>query len=384
VLVCRPVFKAGSGYVNSVLGGFDSHALPPYCSAVATDSGQGPSARPDVGAQQRGYELRGYRPGDEEAILATFNRVFAAIDPTFEPRDLTTWRWLFERNPSGRRLWLAVAPDGRIVAQCAGIAQRMLIDGAPTHVSQSIDSLADPTFTGGLKRPGVFVTTCLAYWEAYSGDAPDRDAFVWGWPVETAWRIGKSQLSYEVVRTQSRLVATERTFAPTSDPSVAVHEVRAFPADVDGLFEQVARTSRCIAVRDVPQLTWRFLERPGFRYEIAEARRAGRLVGLAVWRSAAFDGRPCGALCEWLVDGSVPGAAAELAAWAFERTRAAGRDELVAVLPDVHPQWLVMQDMGFRVGPTKYFPVARHFAKRHEPRWLQKHWYYTFADTDLV
>ena len=30
VLVCRPVFKAGEGLVNSGAGGFDSHALPPF------------------------------------------------------------------------------------------------------------------------------------------------------------------------------------------------------------------------------------------------------------------------------------------------------------------------------------------------------------------
>jgi hypothetical protein len=348
------------------------------------DRGSAGRGAGDAETAARGYALRGYEPGDEGAILETFNRVFARIDPTFTPRDLATWRWLFERNPSGRRLWLAVAPDGRIVAQCAGTAQRMLIDGAPTHVSQSIDSLADPTFTGGLKRPGVFVTTCLAYWNAYSGDAIDRDAFVWGWPVETAWRIGKSQLEYEVVRTQLRLFATTRTFAARADASVAVHEVQRFPADVDALFARVASTSRCIAVRDVAQLTWRFIERPGFDYTIAEARRGGALVGLAVWRAASFDGRPCGALCEWLVDPGVESAAHELAAWAFARTRAAGLDELVAIVPDTHPQWFVLQSIGLRVGPTKYFPVLRHFARRHHPRWAQAHWYYTLGDTDLV
>ncbi len=33
-------------------------------------------------------EFREYRPGDEEALLATFNRTFAGIDPGFEPRSL--------------------------------------------------------------------------------------------------------------------------------------------------------------------------------------------------------------------------------------------------------------------------------------------------------
>jgi len=32
------------------------------------------------------FLVRPYQPGDEGAILPSFNRVFAAIDPTFTPR----------------------------------------------------------------------------------------------------------------------------------------------------------------------------------------------------------------------------------------------------------------------------------------------------------
>ena len=38
--------------------------------------------------QAPAYRIRAYRPGDESAILATFNRVFARVDPTFQPRTL--------------------------------------------------------------------------------------------------------------------------------------------------------------------------------------------------------------------------------------------------------------------------------------------------------
>ena len=38
MLVCRPVFKAGEGLVNSGAGGFDSHALPPPNTSAAEAS----------------------------------------------------------------------------------------------------------------------------------------------------------------------------------------------------------------------------------------------------------------------------------------------------------------------------------------------------------
>ena len=61
--------------------------------------------------------IREYRPGDEHAILATFNRVFAQIDPTFTPRTLASWRWQFEANPSGSRIFLALTEEGAVVSQ---------------------------------------------------------------------------------------------------------------------------------------------------------------------------------------------------------------------------------------------------------------------------
>jgi hypothetical protein len=36
----------------------------------------------------QGYEIRRYRPGDEHALLDTFNLVFGASDPAFQPRSL--------------------------------------------------------------------------------------------------------------------------------------------------------------------------------------------------------------------------------------------------------------------------------------------------------
>jgi len=186
------------------------------------------------------------------------------------------------------------------------------------------------------------------------------------------------------VRTQLQLVATERTFAHAAAPGVEVEEATAFPDAVRGLFDRVAPTSNCIAVRDAKQLTWRFSERPGFDYRIALARRGGELVGLAVFTDGAFAGRACGLLCEWLVDPAAPEAGAALAQWGLERAHAAGREDLVTVVPDTHEQWLRLQALGFRAGATMYFPVARYFSKRHHPRWLFQNWYYTFADTDLV
>ena len=51
-------------------------------------------------------------------------------------------------------------------------------------------SMVHPDHRRGLKRPGLFVETALPFFEAYGGK--DRDWVHYGWPVENAWRIGKT------------------------------------------------------------------------------------------------------------------------------------------------------------------------------------------------
>src|SRR5688572_16637755 len=166
------------------------------------------------------YEIRPYRPGDEHGILEAFNRIFARVDPTFRPRTLAEWRWQYERNPSGRRIYLAVGPDGRVLAQYAGIPQRVLLDGQPGHFSQSVDSMADPEFRR-LAREPLFVQVGRSFDANFGADAPDRDTLMWGLPVPAAFRIGKKQLKYELIRQQHKLVAPLARLALPASPLAA-------------------------------------------------------------------------------------------------------------------------------------------------------------------
>ena len=330
------------------------------------------------------YEIREYRPGDEQAILETFNRCFAQVDPTFQPRSLEEWRWQYLANPGGWRIWLAITEDGRVISQYAGIGQRMRLEGQPARFSQAVDSMTDPAFRRGLKKPGFFVLTGYPYAANYGGPPPDGDTVMWGLPVPPAWRIGKTYLEYDMIRTEGKLVAEPDRFRPGGAGGLEARPLDAWPEDLERLFEAVAEGRGAIAVRDRAYFQWRFTERPGHEYEAAEVRAGGALVGLAVWRGGVFDGDDDGLLAEWLVDPARPEAAAALAQWAMERTRASGRERLTTVLPDTAPEYLDLQHRGFRVRPTRYFLVGRSYAKRYDLRWVYKHWYYTLGDTDLV
>ena len=349
-------------------------------------------AVPSIVTEVPPYTIREYRPGDEVAILETFNRVFGGVDPNFQPRTLEEWRWTYLDNPSGWRISLAVTEDGRVISQCAGIAQRTLLNGAPAFFSQVVDSMTDPAFRGGLKRPGFFVLTGYPYAESYGGPPPDKDTVMWGLPVPQAWRIGKSYLKYGLVRTHLKLVAEldQLALPGVGSHGVTVEELETFPADSEQLFRAHAARHLAMAVRDKAQLDWRFTKRPGYRYRIAAARRAGKLVGLGVARAGSFDHGAGNLVCDWVtgapVDARAPfdlGAAVELLAW--QRACAAETGgPLIALFPDTAPEWLAFQEVGFRVFDTSYFLVGRNYQKQYDMRWLRRHWYYTLGDTDLV
>ena len=341
---------------------------------------------------ERSYTVRGYRPGDEHAILEVFNRCFAEVDPTFTPREMAQWRWQYEHNPAGLQVCVAEAEDGFLFSHVAGIPQRVLLKGQPTKISQAVDSLTDPRYRKGLKKPGMFVVLGLEYWARYAGQPPEREVIVWGLPVPVAWRMGQRFLDYTLIRNVNQLVwpledpPAGRTLDAAAAATVDVAEVREIPDEVGELFARVAEGRGLIGIRDRAYLTWRFLERPDRRYEIAVARSSGNRTpcGLAVWCEGDFALQRGGLLCEWLVDPAVPAATDALLGWARERTRAAGLERLVTVVTDTSPEWLALQRAGFLVRPTSYPLVARLFPKWLDTRWLHKHWYLTLGETDLV
>jgi hypothetical protein len=374
-------------FVNSGTGGFDSHALPPFSSAPEWGTLIPVSELPP-------YTIREYEPGDEVAILDTFNRVFTGVDPSFVQRTMEEWRWCYLDNPSGWRISIAVTDEGNVISQYAGVAQRMLLDGEPASFSQAIDSMTDPAYRRGLKKPGFFVLTGYPYAERYGGTGERQDTVMWGLPVPSAWRIGKAYLKYELVRTQLSLLAeVENLLLPPLGPSgsgVDIEELSEFPEDAGELFEAHALRAGAMAVRDKAQLDWRYVKNPGHDYRIAAARRAGKLVGLTVQRSGSFDGVQGSLICDWIVGApetaAAPfdfGATVELLAWQRAKAKEQDQENIIALFPDTAPEWLAFQEAGFRARDSSYFLVGRNYSKPYDMRWLRQNWYYTLGDTDL-
>jgi hypothetical protein len=328
--------------------------------------------------------VRQYEPGDEHEILATFNRVFTRVDPTFRPRTLEFWRWRFRDNPSGARMMLAFTPEGRVAGQLAVIVNRVRLEGRPSNFAQGVDQMSDASLRTGLQRGslvGVLGNTMVNF---FAGPGPEQHSLGWGAPVPAAWRAGKSFARYEIVRTQTKLVAEPGEVRTGAAGGVVVEEARDFPAEVGLLSERAARVHGAIAVRDKAQLDWRWGAHPEKRCRIALARRGGALVGYAVAARGDFDGqRDEWLLVDWLVDAHEEGAGHALRAW-VAALQAHEPARLAAVFPDSKREFGDFQRAGFRVAPTRYFLIARQYLRGYDVHWMHRHWYYTLGDTDLV
>ena len=134
---------------------------------------------------------RGYEPGDESQILATFNLVFReVIGDDFVDRTLERWRWSFVDNPAGSRIVLGLADDGRVACQYAATPMRVWCSqdgGHELSFFHAVDSMVHPEFRIGLRRRGLFLEVAERFFDEYGGKL---DHFGFGYPVLPAWRIG--------------------------------------------------------------------------------------------------------------------------------------------------------------------------------------------------
>ena len=323
------------------------------------------------------YEIRPFREEDRPSLMATLAEVFGAGSA----RSAREWSWAFERNPAGRRVHLALR-DGRVVAQYAGLPIRVWMGGAERTFCQIVDSMVHPDHRAGLKRPGLFVETARAFFEAHGGR--DRDPVHYGWPLPEAWRIGQRFLEYDLVRTESALV---RELGEAEEPpaETQVEELRDFDRQARWLWDRCARGWAAAALRDEHWLRWRYLEHPTRRYRCLGFRDPqGLLRGLLVTAPAGRLAPGTALIADWLVPEDEPEVGEALVRSAAARERAEGAGALAAILPEWSGWFARLQGLGFRVHPTDRLAAARSFDPRFDLDFLRDGWWYQPGDSDLV
>jgi hypothetical protein len=320
-----------------------------------------------------------YQKGDETEILRVFTKVFGVT------RSLDAWTWQYANNPAGLHCFLARFPDGQVVSQFCSVPRRVRVRDRTFCFAEIVDSFTDPDFRQGLKKPGLFASTCYAYVDAFG--RPEEEVIMYGLPNPPAYRVGSRLLGYvhfyKVELLSRRLEEASPLAAEVPGGSAATVVDRA-STDIEGLFQRLATWHPVLTVRDALYLHWRYADRPDASYEQIEYRdRSGRLFAYTALRHRWLD-QPETAVAEIMVDRDHPSARSVIVD-VEARARAAGSERLRVMLRPESPEWTALHTSGYVPEKSQFRLVARTYDKETIPLdWLRDNWYVTLGDFDIV
>ncbi len=335
----------------------------------------------------RRFTVREYRAGDETAILALFNRVFAVGNPDFVPRGLDQWRWAFQGNPEGHATMVAEAGD-ELVGTFTAMPSRFRFPDGEFRLGQAVDTVIAPEFRASLRKQGVYLTLSHAFYDRFG--RRDDLRFLYGFPNPQALRIGTKFGGYEPVRCP--VLESEQQLSVAGrwpDGGIEVEEVERFGLEVDEFDAALAGTSGVAARRTARYWNWRYADCPATRYRLLRAQSAsGELRGFLVhgfgWHGFRKEIVP---IVDFLV---APGDRATWRALLADVARAAQRQRgkplksLLTWAPPDHPHFADLAALGFRSQPSIFNLCIRRFdGSDFPPERATRELYINMGDSDI-
>lgn len=325
-----------------------------------------------------GFDIGAYVPGEEDAIVDTFQRVFGTVRP------VSIWRWLHLDNPAGTQIWVARAPDGTIAAQFAGIPRRVRAAGEVVTFSEIVDSFTHPDYRRGLQRTGLFVKTALPFVEHHG--RPDRNVVMYGLPNPQAYRIGARFIGYTPIDDDmAHLMTASVESAGPADPAcgeeVVAGRVDRFSQDTTWLDGEIADRHEITTVRDAAYMNWRYADHPAVDYELIEARECdGKLLAAIALRHRWCD-EPVTMVCDALVrpHPAFPGLMRYLSA----RAAAEGSTEMRMLVRDHTFEYSAIADLGWAPQPSHFRLVCGVYRDDMTVERLRDRWHVTLGDFDV-
>ena len=331
--------------------------------------------------------IRPYQAGDEQKILETFNLVFREVcGPDYVDRTLQQWRWAYPDNPAGSRISLAVADDGTIASQYAGMPMLYDTEWGEHRLIHCVDSMTHPGWRQGLKAKSLFVETCMPFWDHCKEIG---DALFYGFPVDAAYRIGKRYLKYEMMRVIDYLIRDQSLPPLPTVAGVEVARAEVVPVDLGELYAEVRGDKRFLLRRDAAYIGWRYYDNPASAdYEVWTARRSGRLCGLMVLKPGSGLAPESATIADWAVPEGDVGANDALLAKAVQRQHDEGKVRLLTVFPPWSKEYQHLLTRGFVDTPSANWMQRRLIHNICIPEvtaeFLAENWWYTLGDSDLA
>lgn len=325
-----------------------------------------------------------YQKADEFRILELWKKVFGKDG---KERKLAAWHYRFLANPIGMHVMLAKgAATGRVLAQFAGVPVRVFVRGEQHVFAQMVDSMADPDYRQGLRKPGLFTRVVTAYVEKWG--QPGQESLGFGLPNPQAYRIGKRTQGYEDLRDlewRAKPLTSPPGPAPDAVPKLSIQSPRAPGKRLEELWGKVKSQHDVWVIRDHLYLDWRYWKNPDVNYRYLVAILANEVVGLAVGVER-FLGEETFAIADFIVVDGEDQVARHLLAACEDAARKAGCQKIVgSFTPAGCREDGLLAEAGYSLEKAPWKWVGRIYAKE-KLAWddLQKNWFLTLGDSDLV
>lgn len=358
----------------------------------------------------KSFEIRNYRPGDENAICALFERVFGK--PMGETESALHWQWEYIDNPL-KEIFIKLAWDNeRLVGQYAASPVRISVDSRDIIAALSHDTMTDPEYSG----LGIFRNTAEIL---YADQEKANNCFIYGFPNRNSihgftknlhWhRIMSTPVyvrpvnitTYVLQRLQTQvghfMLAPEKPILNheavlLSDKSTSC-ELRIetkFGDWVDDLWQRCRSQHRVWVIRDIAYLDWRYIRRPESQYQIISIWRANRAVGYVITTCIEKEFGATLFVLDFLVDLNFQDAADTLIRSIIKLARVS-RAVFISVLltPGSKYRQLFRRRL-FLPLPERFFPQPLYFGARcfdpnlHDVAYNPKAWSISWGDDDVL
>ena len=276
-----------------------------------------------VRARRDGYRIRGYRLGDEEAIVDLYRDTFE------DELSVRRWSWRYLDNPlGGPRISLAFSPSGDLVGHYCAYPMRWagLPDAVPAVTHQVGDTMTRRDARGVGRGPTSLLARSSRHF--YLSACRDRVAFNYGFHSGNIQKFSTRFLGSNVVEdTPYRELAPGARLGRSSGLGRPFGLGRRYrirrltdPAQIDAefddLFERVKERYGLLIERSSSYLRWRYLDQPEAEPRLLAAYRRDQLVGWIVvaqhddrvdWGDALVDPDELPALRALLAEVRAPG-----------------------------------------------------------------------------
>lgn len=320
------------------------------------------------------YDLRPFRPGDEENVLGLWETAFKSRMAQ------ARFRWKYLENPYDETMIVCETKQKQIVTFYGGIPYRFQHNGTVDHAVHLMDIMSHPDHRQGK----VFISTAR-HFMSYFG-TPGSLLLMYGFPGKAHYAIGEPRLNYRQMAQAAYLKANPATIrqkAPTGDLRVETVS-RLSPDDGDwlGLWSDCRGDYPFSMVREPDFVKWRFFDHPEKAYEVLKFIRksTGTMAGYAVLQHQ----KEKTTLVDMLardnreeVTGILGSAAQNLA----EK----GVAHMDTWLPENHFLARYARETGFEHLPEPLGIVPTVSLFEHSPPldWVKDHLFYTMGDADL-